>query len=166
VWSSVSFTLDICHCGQLPAHDDTWYDAYGRIISTDGLIWLHCVAEDAMLETVTVAFAKWNEMICVLVCDSKSTIVRLLYRFYDPQLGRVLINGQDIRYVDIDSLRKAVGVVPQVSHSSLHLIIWCSHTYISTVTYLGFHIGGSNFHVFFWVQAEPSIEQKITFFKV
>jgi len=52
----------------------------------------------------------------VLMCDSKSTIVRLLYRFYDPQSGRILINGQDIRFVDMDSLRKAIGIVPQVSH--------------------------------------------------
>jgi len=52
----------------------------------------------------------------VLMCDSKSTIVRLLYRFYDPQSGRVLINGQDIRFVDIDSLRRNIGIVPQVSH--------------------------------------------------
>ena len=44
----------------------------------------------------------------------KSTIVRLLYRFYDPQAGRVLVNGQDIKTVDLDSLRKVVGVVPQV----------------------------------------------------
>lgn len=43
----------------------------------------------------------------------KSTIVRLLYRFYDPQSGRVLINGQDIRDIDIDSLRKQIAVVPQ-----------------------------------------------------
>lgn len=43
----------------------------------------------------------------------KSTIVRLLYRFYDPTEGRVLINGQDMREVDIDSLRKQIAVVPQ-----------------------------------------------------
>lgn len=43
----------------------------------------------------------------------KSTIVRLLYRFYDPISGRVLVNGQDIRDVDIDSLRKQIAVVPQ-----------------------------------------------------
>lgn len=43
----------------------------------------------------------------------KSTIVRLLYRFYDPFSGRVLINGQDIRDVDIDSLRRQIAVVPQ-----------------------------------------------------
>lgn len=43
----------------------------------------------------------------------KSTIVRLLYRFYDPNSGRVMINGQDIRDIDIDSLRKQIAVVPQ-----------------------------------------------------
>lgn len=43
----------------------------------------------------------------------KSTIVRLLYRFYDPESGRVLINGQDISKMDIDSVRKQIAVVPQ-----------------------------------------------------
>ena len=45
--------------------------------------------------------------------SGKSTIVRLLYRFYDPVDGRILINNQDIRDVSLDSLRKAIGVVPQ-----------------------------------------------------
>ena len=43
----------------------------------------------------------------------KSTIVRLLYRFYDPPQGRILIGDQDISDVSIDSLRRAIGVVPQ-----------------------------------------------------
>ena len=43
----------------------------------------------------------------------KSTILRLLFRFYDVQSGRILIDGQDIRDVSLDSLRKAIGVVPQ-----------------------------------------------------
>jgi ATP-binding cassette subfamily B protein len=43
----------------------------------------------------------------------KSTIARLLFRFYDPQEGRILIDGQDIRSVTQDSLRAAIGVVPQ-----------------------------------------------------
>ncbi|KAJ5606448.1 hypothetical protein N7510_009229 [Penicillium lagena] len=43
----------------------------------------------------------------------KSTILRLLFRFYDIQSGRILIDGQDIRDVSLDSLRKAIGVVPQ-----------------------------------------------------
>lgn len=48
--------------------------------------------------------------------NSKSTLVRLLYRFYDPHCGRVLINGTDIRDITLESLRRAVGVVPQVSN--------------------------------------------------
>jgi ABC transporter ATM len=43
----------------------------------------------------------------------KSTILRLLFRFYDVQGGRITIDGQDIRDVTIDSLRKSIGVVPQ-----------------------------------------------------
>lgn len=43
----------------------------------------------------------------------KSTILRLLYRFYDPQTGSIRINGQDIGQVTLESLRRAVAVVPQ-----------------------------------------------------
>jgi len=50
------------------------------------------------------------------VC-SKSTIFRLLFRFYDPELGRVLIDGQDIRHVTLESLRQAIAVIPQVDLS-------------------------------------------------
>jgi ATP-binding cassette subfamily B protein len=43
----------------------------------------------------------------------KSTIARLLFRFYDVDSGRILINGQDIRAVTQQSLRSAIGIVPQ-----------------------------------------------------
>jgi ATP-binding cassette subfamily B protein len=43
----------------------------------------------------------------------KSTISRLLFRFYDATSGRILIDGQDIRDITQDSLRAAIGVVPQ-----------------------------------------------------
>jgi ATP-binding cassette subfamily B protein len=43
----------------------------------------------------------------------KSTISRLLFRFYDADGGRVLVDGQDIRAVTQASLRAAIGVVPQ-----------------------------------------------------
>ncbi len=43
----------------------------------------------------------------------KSTISRILYRFYDIADGRVLIDGQDIRAVTQASLRAAIGIVPQ-----------------------------------------------------
>ncbi len=43
----------------------------------------------------------------------KSTIARLLFRFYDVDAGAIEIDGQDIRSVTQDSLRRAIGVVPQ-----------------------------------------------------
>jgi ATP-binding cassette, subfamily B, bacterial len=43
----------------------------------------------------------------------KSTLFALLQRFYDPQGGRILLDGQDIARVTQDSLREAIGVVPQ-----------------------------------------------------
>ena len=43
----------------------------------------------------------------------KSTILRLLFRFYDVQDGRITIDDQDIRGVGLQSLRRAIGVVPQ-----------------------------------------------------
>jgi ATP-binding cassette subfamily B protein len=43
----------------------------------------------------------------------KSTIARLLYRFYDIQSGRILIDGQDIADVQQTSLRANIGIVPQ-----------------------------------------------------
>ncbi len=43
----------------------------------------------------------------------KSTISRLLFRFYDVQGGQVLIDGQDVRDVTQESLRGAIGMVPQ-----------------------------------------------------
>ncbi|MDR6431599.1 ABC transporter ATP-binding protein/permease [Brucella pseudogrignonensis] len=43
----------------------------------------------------------------------KSTISRLLFRFYDVQSGSVTIDGQDVREVTQESLRKVIGMVPQ-----------------------------------------------------
>lgn len=43
----------------------------------------------------------------------KSTLARLLFRFYDAGQGRVTIDGQDVRDVTQESLRRAIGVVPQ-----------------------------------------------------
>jgi ABC transporter ATM len=43
----------------------------------------------------------------------KSTLLRLLFRSYDVQGGRILIDDQDIRDVQVDSLRRSIGVVPQ-----------------------------------------------------
>lgn len=43
----------------------------------------------------------------------KSTIARLLYRFYQPQQGQIRIDGHDITQVTLDSLRQAIAIVPQ-----------------------------------------------------
>ncbi|KAB8232962.1 hypothetical protein ETB97_002583 [Aspergillus alliaceus] len=43
----------------------------------------------------------------------KSTVFRLLYRFYNSERGRILIDGHDVKSTTIDSLRRHIGVVPQ-----------------------------------------------------
>jgi ATP-binding cassette subfamily B protein len=43
----------------------------------------------------------------------KSTIAKLVTRFYDPTAGHVLVDGHDLRDVQLASLRKQIGVVPQ-----------------------------------------------------
>jgi ATP-binding cassette subfamily B protein len=43
----------------------------------------------------------------------KSTFAKLVARFYDPTLGRVVIDGQDVRNVTYESLRSQLGIVPQ-----------------------------------------------------
>jgi ATP-binding cassette subfamily B (MDR/TAP) protein 7 len=51
--------------------------------------------------------------ICGQSGSGKSTIIRLLYRFFDVESGSIKIDGQDIRDVTLKSLREAIGVVPQ-----------------------------------------------------
>jgi ABC-type transport system involved in Fe-S cluster assembly fused permease/ATPase subunit len=43
----------------------------------------------------------------------KSTVFRLLFRFYDIESGRIMIDGQDVQNFKTDSLRRHIGVVPQ-----------------------------------------------------
>ena len=43
----------------------------------------------------------------------KSTLVKLLLRFYDPQTGRVTLDGRDVREVKLEHLRRAIGLVSQ-----------------------------------------------------
>ncbi|MFD2367150.1 ABCB family ABC transporter ATP-binding protein/permease [Pseudoduganella sp. GCM10020061] len=45
--------------------------------------------------------------------SGKSTLSRLLFRFYDVNSGSITIDGQDVRDVTQDSLRHAIGIVPQ-----------------------------------------------------
>src|SRR5206468_2492802 len=43
----------------------------------------------------------------------KTTLVKLLTRLYDPDEGRILLDGVDLREYDLDSLRKSIGVIFQ-----------------------------------------------------
>nr|AHK05636.1 ATP-binding cassette transporter sub-family B member 7 [Tigriopus japonicus] len=47
--------------------------------------------------------------------SGKSTIIRLLYRFFEPNQGQVSVAGQNIQGMDLDSLRRIIAVVPQDS---------------------------------------------------
>lgn len=47
--------------------------------------------------------------------SGKSSMVRLLYRFFEPKSGEILIAGQNIKDMDLDSVRKAIAIVPQDS---------------------------------------------------
>ncbi|XP_008553542.1 iron-sulfur clusters transporter ABCB7, mitochondrial [Microplitis demolitor] len=55
--------------------------------------------------------------------SGKTSIVRLLYRFFDPQQGNILINDQNISSVNLNELRQAIAIVPQDSvlfHESIY----------------------------------------------
>ena len=43
----------------------------------------------------------------------KSTLAKLVARFYDPQRGRVLVDGHDLRDLRAEALRGQLGIVPQ-----------------------------------------------------
>ena len=74
----------------------------------------------------------------------KSTISRLLFRFYEVNAGRITIDGQDIAHVSQASLRAAIGIVPQdtvlFNDSILYNIAYarpdCSETEVAEVARL------------------------------
>lgn len=49
----------------------------------------------------------------------KSSIIRLLYRFFEPQEGEILVGNQNINNVELESLRRAIAIVPQVIYCSI-----------------------------------------------
>ena len=71
-------------------------------------------SDRAILKNVSVA-AEPGQMvaICGSTGSGKSTIGRLLFRFYDVSGGALRIDGQDVRQVTQESLHAAIGVVPQ-----------------------------------------------------
>jgi len=45
--------------------------------------------------------------------SGKSTVIRLLFRFYDVTHGKILVNGHDLRNISQKSLHSAIGIIPQ-----------------------------------------------------
>jgi ATP-binding cassette subfamily B protein len=74
----------------------------------------HYQPERSILSKVSFAIPPGQKIALVGTSGAgKSTIARLLFRFYEVTEGRILINGQDIRSVTQTSLRAAIGIVPQ-----------------------------------------------------
>lgn len=70
--------------------------------------------ERPVLEGLDVAVAAGQTVALVGHTGAgKSTIIKLLARFYDPQAGRILIDGTDVRRVTQHSLREQIAIVPQ-----------------------------------------------------
>lgn len=70
--------------------------------------------ERAILQGVSLTIPAGRKVAVVGASGAgKSTLARLLFRFYDVTQGAIRIDGQDIRSVTQDSLRRAIGVVPQ-----------------------------------------------------
>jgi ATP-binding cassette, subfamily B, bacterial len=69
---------------------------------------------DPALRALTLAVAAGERVALVGPSGAgKTTVFQLLLRFYDPQLGRVLIDGTDVRLADPRAVRRRIAVVPQ-----------------------------------------------------
>jgi len=99
-----------------------------EIVDRPGAQPLHCTGGEVRFENVQFAYDPRRTVLhdisftvpagktVAIVGHSgagKSTISRLLYRFYDVTDGRILIDGQNISDVTQDSLRASIGIVPQ-----------------------------------------------------
>ncbi|THU57980.1 hypothetical protein C4D60_Mb03t09300 [Musa balbisiana] len=72
------------------------------------------LAERKILDGISFTVPAGKSMAIVGTSGSgKSTIIRLLYRFFDSDSGSIWVDGQDIQEVTLESLRKYIGVVPQ-----------------------------------------------------
>ncbi len=71
-------------------------------------------ADQEILKEINLE-VKYGEMLAIVGPSGvgKTTLVDLIPRFYDPKMGRILIDGRDIRELTLQSLRQQIGIVTQ-----------------------------------------------------
>ena len=92
------------HAGVTVTFEDVWF-SYGRGDATDPQ-WVLKGLSFTARPGQTVALVGHTGA-------GKTTVISLLLRFYDPQRGRILIDGRDIRTLPLDELRAQIGYVQQ-----------------------------------------------------
>ena len=103
-------------------------DEEPEVVDTDGAVPLDHVEGRVAFEGVRFAYGRGPEVLHGIDLDvpagttvalvghtgaGKSTIAKLLARFYDPTAGRIALDGVDLRDVTQESLRRRLGIVPQ-----------------------------------------------------
>ncbi len=126
------FGMIVTQMGQASASADRIFeilDAKSDIVDKPNASKLPAVKGDVKFENVTFRYvgggdpvlknvtfeAKSGETIALLGAtgSGKTSIINLLPRFYDPNEGRITIDGHDLRDVTLDSLRSQIGIVLQ-----------------------------------------------------
>ncbi|RBW52098.1 ABCB family ABC transporter ATP-binding protein/permease [Marinobacter sp. F3R11] len=103
--------------GEKPAVEDA--EEAPPLVVDKGEVGFHKVSfayrpDRPILQNVDFSIPAGNTLAVVGASGAgKSTLARLLFRFFDVDKGSITIDGQDIREVSQDSLRAAIGVVPQ-----------------------------------------------------
>jgi ATP-binding cassette subfamily B protein len=77
-------------------------------------VWFEYTPGNPVLKDVNLAIEP-GERVAILGATGagKSTLLALLCRFYDPTHGRILLDGQDLRELNLDDLRRCIGLVFQ-----------------------------------------------------
>lgn len=102
---------------------DVTYPGLGKVIKFNEVSLRYIEGEQRAVKDLSITIAK-GDMIA-LVGESgagKSTVIDLLLRLYDPTAGQILIDGVDLRQLNLNSWREYIGVVSQdtiILHASI-----------------------------------------------
>jgi ATP-binding cassette subfamily B multidrug efflux pump len=88
----------------------------GRVVFENVTFCYNCDTDEPVLQDINLV-AEPGETIAILGATGagKSTLIDLVPRFYDVSAGRILLDGNDIRQIEQDSLLAQIGIVPQES---------------------------------------------------